>query len=195
MPSGVVRAISVDDGVAGLLALGKHTRSSTTQRRPASPSSCRPGPNQESPARQRCFDRGGHPYGHRHHDAACCLPPKLDGVGQIGQSLNSLHVATSARLGNAGWRYGTGFATPRSTSADVLVRPSVERERIAQLERENRELRPPNEILKAVASSSWRSSTVSRRSSRIHRRQQRYVTIHAARFEHCLEAVQPEETK
>jgi len=61
----------------------------------------------------------------------------------------------------------------RRAEADQGLRPGLtasERERLKELERENRELRRANEILKAPQLSSGRSSTADRRDDRLHRR-------------------------
>jgi transposase len=61
----------------------------------------------------------------------------------------------------------------RRAETDQGLRPgltSTERERMKQLERENRELRRTNEILKAARVSSGRSSTAAAGDDRLHRR-------------------------
>ncbi len=57
-------------------------------------------------------------------------------------------------------RCGTGWSRSRSTPVDSPGSQPADAQRIAQLERENRELRRANDILKAASVSSRPSSTV-----------------------------------
>jgi transposase len=84
------------------------------------------------------------------------------GFGVVTRVARELGIGTESLRGwlkqaeiDAGRRQGTSTA---------------DKERIAQLEREVRELRRANDILKAASVSSRPSSTVDRRGSRIHRR-------------------------
>ena len=89
------------------------------------------------------------------------------------------HPSQWAAICSIAAKFGISHETLRNwvrrVETDDGLRPGLtsdERERLKTLEREVRELRRANEILKSAAVSSGRSSTADRRDDRLHRRQQ-----------------------
>jgi transposase len=89
------------------------------------------------------------------------------------------HPSQWAAICSIAHKFGVSSETLRKwvrrAETDDGLRPGLtsdERERLKSLEREVRELRRANEILKSAAASSGRSSTADRADDRLHRRQQ-----------------------
>jgi transposase len=86
------------------------------------------------------------------------------------------HSSQWAAITSIAEKFGVSSETLRKwvrrAETDGGLRPGLttdERERLKGLERENRELRRANEILKSAGASSGRSSTADRRDDRLHR--------------------------